>query len=211
MKVFTIKSGEVSEGATVGKFVLSGGATAPAILVGEEGRGRGLGAVPVFGTDGRVTCCDVGEMRSGRKKLTASENDDNDKCVIVFRTKIGYRGGNEHTGDRAGWECNFYDCPKPSGDGNRPTVCPECGRKSDIRIHFADFPGEIIAEGTIAQGAAGRAGSGQQIVAIMPKGIVFRTGYSGRLYGSPAAHYYVFDGEKITPATWEEREMLDLF
>jgi len=45
----------------------------------------------------------------------------------------------------------------------------------------------------------------------MPKGVVFRTGYSGRLYGAPAAHYYVFDGEKILAATWEERMLTELF
>jgi hypothetical protein len=73
------------------------------------------------------------------------------------------------------------------------------------------FPGEIIAEGTIAQGDAGRAGSGDQIVALMPHGVVFRTGYSRRRYGKPSAHYYVFDGEKILAATREEREASDIF
>ena len=45
MKAFTIRSGEVSLGAKVEAFQLSGaGVTIPAILVGEEGRGRIIGA-----------------------------------------------------------------------------------------------------------------------------------------------------------------------
>ncbi len=48
MKVFTIASGEVTEGARVDSFTLKGaGVTIPAIIVGEEGRGRKLGIVPV--------------------------------------------------------------------------------------------------------------------------------------------------------------------
>ena len=45
----------------------------------------------------------------------------------------------------------------------------------------------------------------------MPKGIVFRTGYRGRLYGRPSAHFYLFDGEKILAATWDERQSSDCF
>lgn len=44
---------------------------------------------------------------------------------------------------------------------------------------------------------------------LIPRGAVFRTSYSGRLYGDPASHYYVFDGAVIRAVTWEEREMCD--
>jgi hypothetical protein len=54
-------------------------------------------------------------------------------------------------------------------------------------------------------------GSGEQIVALMSKNVVFRTGYSGRLYGAPSAHYYMWDGEKLLVATWDERVAADLF
>jgi len=59
-------------------------------------------------------------------------------------------------------------------------------------ICFHPFPGQVLVRGTIAQGAAGRMGCGEQIIAVIPAGKVFRTAYSGRLYGTPSAHYYVY-------------------
>ena len=78
-------------------------------------------------------------------------------------------------------------------------------------IVFRPFPGEILCEGIIAQGDAGRMGSGKQLVAVLPADTVFRTGYSGRLYGAPSAHYYIFRDGQILSATWEEREISDIF
>ncbi|MBI1934159.1 hypothetical protein HYS30_00665, partial [Candidatus Peregrinibacteria bacterium] len=47
-RIFTISSGSVEEGAQVGKLTLKGaGIDIPAILVGESGRGREVGALPV--------------------------------------------------------------------------------------------------------------------------------------------------------------------
>lgn len=68
-----------------------------------------------------------------------------------------------------------------------------------------------MCEGIIAQGEAGRMGSGSQIIAVMPADTVFRTGYSGRLYGDPAEHYYIFRDRQILSATLEEREVTDIF
>jgi phosphoribosyl-ATP pyrophosphohydrolase len=53
-------------------------------------------------------------------------------------------------------------------------------------------------------------GSGEQIIAIVPKNVVFRTGYSGRLYGAPAGHYYIFDGKQLLAVTWGERMATDI-
>jgi len=204
MKVFTIENGKVTEGAKVETFTLSGaGVTIPAILVGEQGRGRQLGVLPVqllpekyqeWQEKGEVTiyAAEVGQTRAGKPKLIeASEVPNTGRCVCVFRTKIGFRGSNEHTGDRdGGTKEKFW------GEGI-PT--------------FRPFPGEIITTGRIAQGDAGRMGSGDQIVAVMPAGVVFRTGYSGRLYGAPAAHYYIYKDGQILSATWEERQISDIF
>ena len=202
-KVFTIVSGEVSEGATVERFFLKGaGINIPAILVGEEGRGRQLGVVPVQLTAQQyeewkekgfviIRAAEVGQTKAGKPKLFAKENADTDeKIICVFRTKIGFRGGNSHTGDRIG-------TTKDSWGDEHPV--------------FAPFPGEILVKGVIAQGIAGRMGAGEQLVAVMPKGVVFRTGYSGRLYGEPAAHYYIWTGRLLLAATWEERQAADLF
>lgn len=196
-RVFTVSSGSVSEGVRVGTFTLSSGTKIPAVVVGEEGRGRSQGVLPVQlaklqhkawekGGEVNLRFAEVGKTRSGKPKLLEVEEKISDDSIIaVFRTKIGFRGGNGHTGDR------------DVNDEHHP--------------QFADFPGEVLVEGRIAQGAAGRMGSGEQLVAVLPKGVVFCTCYSGRLYGKPSAHYYVFDGQRILAMTWEERQLTGEF
>lgn len=189
MKIFTIESGKVYEGAEVVTFTLKGaGVSIPAIIVGEEGRGRQLGVLPAqlneenykkwkAGETVIVKNARISETKSGRPKLVeTSVDDNNDKAIVVFRTKIGFRGSNDHT-----------------GDGDDP------------------FPGEVLVEGVIAQGDAGRMGSGDQLVALIPKNVVFSTKYYGRLYGAPSEHFYIFDGDKIISVTKEERELTSIF
>ena len=204
MKIYTVENGRISEGATVDTFKLSKAEISiPAILVGEEGRGRRLGVLPVqllpekykeWQDKGEVviSAAEVGETKAGRPKLIETSGiADTEKCICVFRTRIGYRGANEHTGDRDGrTEKDFWGAEHPT---------------------FLPFPGEVLCEGIVAQGDAGRMGSGSQLVAVMPAGIVFRTGYSGRLYGEPAEHYYLFRDGQLLSATWEEREVAEIF
>jgi len=137
-----------------------------------------------------IKAAQVGTTRSGAPKLfemAAGQDCDSEAAIVVFRTYIGFRGGNSHTGD-----------------------C-EPDRAPDGSLRFKPFPGRWLVKGHIAQGAAGRMGRGEQGIAVVPRGVVFRTGYSDRLYGNPAAHYYIFDGNEIISATWEERQLLDLF
>lgn len=204
MKIYTVESGKVSEGVRVDSFTLKGaGVTIPAITIGEEGRGRRLGVLPIQllpdtyrkrQEEGTVSIhsAKVGETRAGKPKLIETSGiTDTEKCICVFRTMIGFRGGNSHTGDRdGGTEKNYWGVEYPT---------------------FHPFPGEILCEGVIAQGGAGRMGSGEQLVAIMPANTVFRTGYSGRLYGAPSAHYYLYKDGEILSATWKEREVADIF
>jgi hypothetical protein len=204
MKIFTIKSGKVTEGVSVVSFTLKGaGVSIPALLVGEEGRGRRLGVLPVqllpeqykkWQENGYmyIHFAEIGTTKAGKPKLFQKEYaDTTEKCICVFRTMIGFRGGNSHTGDRdGGTEKDYWGEERPT---------------------FHPFPGEVLCEGEIAQGAAGRMGSGSQIVAVMPANIVFRTAYRGRLYGEPAEHYYLYRDGQILSATWEEREVADIF
>lgn len=195
MKVFTVSNGTVELGARVEEVKIeSAGFSFKAISVGERGRGRILATLPVDEKAlnsskevAKVFNADLGKTKSGKTKLFKESNSNNESCIVVFRTDIGFRGGNNHTGDRT----------------------PETMESDDPK--FLEFPGEILLKGVIAQGDAGRMGSGAQIIAIMPKGVVFRTSYYGRLYGAPSAHYYIFDGEKIIAVTWEERCSSDIF
>lgn len=198
MKTYTIQDGQVKDGILVQTRELSSGIKIPVVQVGEEGRGRQLSFLPVelnatsrskFDTEGKVSInhISLGKTQKGGHKLIEAANTlTNDKCLIVFRTHIGFRGSNSHTGDRV------------------PDFDPD-------NIEFLSFPCAIIAQGRIAQGAAGAMGSGQQLIAVAEKDVVFRTGYSGRLYGAPRAHYYIYTGSQILSATWDERVASDLF
>ena len=198
MKTYTIEDGQAKDGVLVQTKELSSGIKIPVVQIGEEGRGRQFSFLPVelnassrakFDAEGQVSVnhISLGKTQKGGHKLIEAANTlTNDKCLIVFRTHIGFRGGNSHTGDRV------------------PDFDPD-------NIEFLPFPCEILAEGRIAQGAAGNMGSGQQFIAVAEKNIVFRTRYSGRLYGAPSSHYYLYTGSQILSATWDERVASDLF
>ncbi|MDP2926628.1 MAG: hypothetical protein Q8N65_00585 [bacterium] len=311
MKIFTIEDGRVVEGVKIQNFTFGDGKiTIPAILVGESGRGRQLGVLPVgsppmapcpdrkgynskivvfWRSDqpdlpmpethrckscgivytawqreawdnhpglypenpgvrgsrwvcehpldkgevlGTLSFAEVGTTKAGKPKLWGkSAVTTNEKIIVVFRTSIGFRGGNNHTGERR--DQGEQPCPdrgreygysvhgkcdicgiglnEPAGE-NLPYTHPTDEGIVIPKPQFDEFPGEVICRGVIAQGDAGRMGAGDQLVAVMPKGVVFRTSYSGRLYGAPSSHYYKWDGEKLIGGlTWEERTSSDLF
>lgn len=246
MKIFTIRNGEVSEGAKVGSFTLKGaGVSIPAIIIGEEGRGRKLGVLPVQLLPERhkewkengyvyIHSAVIGATKAGKPKLLQTEDADTlEKCICVFRTMIGFRGGNSHTGDqkeeywvldylwRADLSALSLELKEKYTKEEAVQIAEELNSSAktkypwycifDKKCEFHPFPGEVLCEGIIAQGDAGRMGSGSQLVAVMPEDIVFRTGYSGRLYGAPSEHYYIFRDGQILSATWEEREVVDIF
>jgi len=273
-RVFTVNSGKVFTGAEVQMLRLKGaGIEIPAVMIGEEGRGRERGVVPVDSPPmvpcpernkdawtsadrcvqcdaalsqkkegsytrhhldqgqvrGRLMFAEVGETKTGKPKFFSKEKASvDDFIIVVFNTQIGFRGSNNHTGDRARvyWTVPglFYESDpqhqypsKKEAETARdawyaehpPT--PSWVSEAKLNILFAEFPGKIIARGRIAQGDAGRAGGGEQLIALMPKNVVFRTAYSGRLYGTPSSHYYKWSGEKFLAATWDERSSADLF
>jgi len=241
MKVFTVENGTVIHGATVAVMELkSAGMKIPAIIVGESGRGRSLGVLPAQLTPEhqreweekgacRINAVTVSQTRSGKPKLVESTDESGD-ALCVLRTHIGYRGGNRHTGDRKAeyWTIEWgerelaQERGVPLKDQYTATeaaqyskiLCPGSLSEDagfDRHLEFEPFPGEWLVKGEIAQGAAGAMGSGEQGVAVIPAGVVFRTGYTGRLYGGPASHYFIYRDEKLLTATWKEREVSDIF
>ena len=234
MKIFTIENGKVVEGVKVDSVTLKGaGVTIPAIIIGEEGRGRQFGVLPVqllpstyeeWQQNGYVYIhfAKIGTTKAGKPKLFQTEEANTlEKCICIFRTQIGFRGGNSHTGDRKGeyWVPNWFlgreYLKEKYTKEEAVKIAEELNYSWDVvfskKLEFHQFPGEILCEGIIAQGDAGRMGSGLQIVAVMPANTVFRTGYSGRLYGKPAEHYYIYRDGQILSASREEREAADIF
>jgi hypothetical protein len=191
MKIFTVGNGDVMEGAVIGTVkIKSADVDIKAVCVGEEGRGRKFSYIPIQGIDEdtkKVTNVKLSQTRTGKPKFIAinPEDDSNtDECILVLRHTAGFRGGAMITGDRVDLDSDKL---------------------------FEDFPGEILIEGAIAQGAAGRMGGNSQYIAKLKKGQVFRIGRGGRLYGNPSSYYGMFDGEKVTLVTWQEREALELW
>jgi len=218
--IYTVTKNNVTLGTRVQALVLkSAGISIPAVIVGEEGRGRVRGVLPVNsvsplddGSYPSIVAASIATTQAGKPKLVARDIvSTREKVIIVFRTSIGFRGGNSHTGDYTGWTCracgNISLVNEPV-----PEVCPcGCGSYRGPELTFEPFPGEIIARGRIAQGKAGNAGSGEQIIALMPQGVVFRVALSGRLYGNPSTFYGRWDGEQLVVLTRTERDASDLF
>lgn len=195
MKIFTTQNGKVDFGAKIETYELKGGTKIPAILVGEPGRGRKLGMLPVhlvgashneWLNTGETTInfASIGTTKTGAPKLyQALVPDVLDECLIVARAHIGFRGRNKFTGDR---------------------LIP-----SDPAAGFTEFPGKVICEGVVAQGAAGAMGSGKQLVFSVPKNVVWRVGYGGKLYGGPESHYFNYNEKILECMTWNERVAVD--
>ncbi|HPC30989.1 MAG TPA: hypothetical protein PK119_00790 [Candidatus Paceibacterota bacterium] len=156
--------------------------TIPAILVGEEGRGRRLGVLPVSGLTpeemneldekGNVIIFDgeIGETHSGRPKLIAHENKTENECIIVLRGHIGFRGSND--------------------------------------ITISEGVKEILS-GVIAQGAAGAMGSGGQWILKCRFGSTIKMTVGGRLYGAPSEYIYKISSDGVLALTGEENDLLD--
>lgn len=229
--IFSLESRRPVAGATPTRIKIAGGTVEiTALLVGEEGRGRSRGVLPVdrapvvhcpergqkqwygspcsrCGVDCQgeqphpqagtvlapVLWARVTETRSGKPKLIAAPAPHPEEalapaeaCVLVCRTEIANRGSSAHTGDWTGrWK------PGSSWGSNGPEFL------------WAPRPGQVLTEGMIAQGAAGRAGSGSQYVFLLPAGQVLRIRTCGE------AWYYCFDGVTLHAANGRtEREML---
>lgn len=97
MKCFTVRKGNVKEGIAVENFELTSGVVIPAVLLGEQGRGRSLAVVPVEGVPAgeRIYNARLGVTRSGRPKLIATDNTE-DNVLVAFMESIGFRGGNHY-------------------------------------------------------------------------------------------------------------------
>jgi len=189
METFTVRNGQVEPGINVCDKTAKSGDKYKIVSVGESGRGRYEASVPVRGAKSeKIFHAKTSQTAAGNPCLIALEQSaDNEFCIIKFETGIGFRGSNDHTGGRL-----------------------RKGEEGEAKYIFRPFPGEIIAKGTIAQGNAGRMGSGEEILAVMPKNTWFRVVRNGRLYGSDGVHYGYFDGGTVKMYTPDDADGLDL-
>jgi len=196
MRIWTYKTGEgASPGALIETHKI-GDLSIPCLKVGEEGRSRQLGILPVIdGEPGKYLLSATPERpRSSKWVLHAGVHaedkrtmewhdpklEENGKIIVVLRPKHGYRGG----------------CTLRWIDGDEEKIA---------------MPDRVLCAGNIAQGIAGGLGYAPQRILILPEGAELRIRRSGRLYGDPASTYIRnHGGKKITALTKQEREVLAL-
>jgi hypothetical protein len=163
-----------------------------AIQVGETGTGRWLASLLVdrpmgSGETRYVQAAQLRETRSGGVKLVAypPERASQDAAIIVLRLRFGYRGGVSYTGD---------------------LTMDEHGQCT-----FAADPSIVLAEGTIADGAAGRAASAHQRIVLLRRGDVLRTASYSDGRSPSEIHYWIFDGARLHRRAWTERDIDDVY
>ncbi|RLJ04597.1 MAG: hypothetical protein DRP08_01375 [Candidatus Aenigmatarchaeota archaeon] len=180
MKIFTIDNGEVIPGSLIKERLIAGQFTVKGIIIGQPGRGRKVGFLPLA-------------------KDVPTKKDNNGETEWVFYGSLGR---------------TYKNAPKlikELPDDRERVLCVLRthigfrGHNSHTGVNEDTFPGEKIIEGMIAQGAAGRAGYGDQYICTFPVGAKFKTSYTGRLYGKPSSHIYVVESsEKILGGFTEE-------
>jgi hypothetical protein len=140
-----------------------------------------------------------GSVKNGRKYEIKALNSskDNSKALLVLKTPVFSGGKNFHSGDRK--NCICYRC-EIEYDITQD-ICNQCNRK--LKVHFLEFPGAILAHGTIRDSK--KPVFGDQYICIVKKNQVFRTAYDGYVFGNESCLYHWFDGYKVVSISWEER------
>lgn len=208
------------------------------ISVGEEGRGRWEENIPIDSSE-EIKVVSLGETKSGRLRFFKEEETSQDEeVIVVFKPRAGYRGLMSLSGRfERKFKCREYSCNlmcdtreemiehllskhRYSFDPLKPDVLlyeSSFGKdyvfKNKITSSFLStlVPElNILAEGKIAQGAAGRMGSNQQLILILPKDVVVGWAIGGRVYGNPREYEMWWDGEKLNCMAAAERELLEV-
>ena len=158
---------------------------------------------------GRLFAAAVGQTKAGNPRLLAFDRaraKDGTGIIGVFRWGVGFRGSNEYTGDRHGYECSHWEgdtqCSFVLDEPMAPGKCPQCGHESLVP-RFHPFPGNILTEARVKEGHS----IGRHIIAALAAGSIFRAAYEGQRIdgGPPEMYYYVAEGGQVLQSTWAER------
>jgi len=163
--------------------------------------------------------------------LLVEERSQSDRRALVhLAVPAGFRGGASYTGAEEVYvPCRFRGC---TGNDFVSTVdndgyCIGCGEKlhpvdPNVYVHarkwvHSENGGEskiptleqmkdvtILAQGSCAQGAAGRMGGHDEYLVIMEPGATICARRGGRLYGAPNRLYIHWDGEELRLGEYDE-------
>lgn len=207
MKVYTIRNDEQWNGAKVAwELPFGDGKRAFShIGVGEAGRNRRYEFLTIQNwnhpadEDERLMDAALRQTRKGGwalHRLTDSPANRDGRCLVVNRSTMGFRGGVQMVGDR-------HDCcwPKWCEQHFPPDdsfLAPPPQRRELAGV-------TVLITGQVADGSAGRMGSGLEYVFTAEPGAIWCVRRTGRLYGNPSGHYWRWDGSALETATAAER------
>ena len=211
MKIFECSFSGVKEGAVVSQHH-----NLPAIVIGEEGRGREIGYVFVKGAKPKekVLSGDLTFVNHVPVIMVGNENETkHDEVVVVARTKMGFRGHGYLRGRHLGWRLQYdfvgLDVSEvyPTEEAAEDAAIEERKRGKYLKVvaAFDKYEPPILAMGTVADGMAGNMGSATQVIFIAKEGEKFSLYRTGRLYGGePIISFEVSGGRVSKTDTFEE-------
>lgn len=202
MKVFTLFGDASISEAKVTSVSLSTNQEEFGITVGSDQNGCKLGFIKLSAGSPKVSIVSNLHIETGGGKsfFTPLIKPDGKKsqCVVVFKTPVNKGGKNFHTGDRK--EALCYKCEIEYDPYQ--ISCVTC--RKELKIRYFQFPGQILAHGTVRDGK--KPIFGDQIIAVVKKGEYFRTAYNGFHPSRKGTHYHLFDGENLHTFNFLERK-----
>lgn len=205
MKVFTIYGSSSVPGTEVTFVTSKSGEVIPGVMVGSSEKGCDTGFIRIEGQfSSTILQYASVEHRMITSVLHPKKSHDNHKseALVVLRTPVNQGGKNFHTGDKSQALC--YRCEIEFDP--REEVCSYCKRQLKSRFHA--FPGKILATGTVRNGKVRVFGN--QHIAVIKRGDIFRTAYNGYTPSMEGAHYHFFDGNGIITIPKKERYLTKL-
>jgi len=204
MKVFTVVGSANYAGAEISQIPFYE-ANLKALVVGSSESGCRLGILRFLGEPkgDKILHGEI-ETLGGKPFIRQSNSSKTDsEALVILRTPVMKGGKNYHSGDRKSAICIRCEIEYQF----MKDECSECHRK--LKVYYSEFPGTVIASGTVRDGK--KPHYGDQMIVIIPKGIVFRTALDGYTFGREGSHYHYFDGKQIYTHTWEERKRFRFF
>lgn len=135
-------------------------------------------------------------MNEPPKLIVVDKSDVQDEILVVLCTKYSTQRGESYIDNGIGWVCSNCGI---TGTYPRPQICPVCNHNERPTGRAAKFPGTVVTRDTNVEWDRTHTEwktYEEQLVAIIPKGIVFSTGYTSNC-SRPLAEYYLWDGQQL--------------
>lgn len=179
----------------------------------------------------RIYWASQAATNSSRPKLISADYGSDDRAIIIYKVRYGRFGKVTYAGDRTGlftpqitektepFMKELFRREKILGKTftleealawiqkhtHQQTISRDLTKYS-FTPTFHDFPGYIVGEGIVAEGADRNKSMAPEILAVVPKDTWTSSHRTGMLHGNTAIHYYLFNGKEVRVATCDQRE-----